>query len=598
MSGTKRTGRILLMGNPNVGKSVFFTQLTGIHAISSNFAGTTVSYTEGRFKLGETLENGAKEFTLTDVPGTYSLEPTSDAETVAAKMLEGGAEAVICVLDASNLERNLHLALDLRRYNIPVIYALNLLDVAERRGISIKAKLLAHELGAPVIPTVAVKKRGLDELKRQLEAILFKRDGGTTGAIDGSLPTSCENCVLCPGKTDCDLWKTAREITRRVSLKKRPANGQSRLDKLGEVVMKPFPGLPIAVFVTALLIGFVAGAGELLRRFILEPFVENIIVPFFTGVFSSIINEGILLNILVGEYGIFVIGFEWILATILPYVFLFYVAFSFLEDSGYLPRISVLFDNIMRKLGVQGGSLIYVIMGFGCAVPAIIGTRASTSRKERVVISTAVCFAIPCISQTGALISLISGSSLLMFPLMLLFMLFVFILSALISGKLLKGRVDPLLIELPNLLVPEPRAYAKKLITRMKHFLLEAEFPMMLAIIIAALLKETGTIDVIADFSAPLMSRWLGLPSAAVEGLILGIIRREMSVMPLLALDLSELQIFVGGVVSLLYLPCMAVFGVLVKEFGLKIAGAISFSTTLIALTVGGIINQVARLFI
>ncbi|MCL1789657.1 MAG: ferrous iron transport protein B [Oscillospiraceae bacterium] len=594
MSAANNTGKVLLMGNPNVGKSVFFTQLTGIHAISSNYAGTTVSYMEGKLKLCESFENADREFILTDVPGTYSLKPVSEAETVAARFLGDGADAVVCVLDASNLERNLHLALDLRQYDIPVIYVLNLIDVAARRGINIKAKLLSDELGAPVIPTVAVKKQGLDQLKKQLETILYgKETQKGVEPTERSSVVSCENCVSCPSKSDCDLWSTAREITGRVSCKE--GLGRSFLDKLGDIMMKPFPGLPIAILITALLIGFLVGAGETLRKYLLEPLVEHIIVPFFEKLFSSFISEGVLLNILVGEYGIFVISFEWILAAILPYVFLFYAAFSFLEDSGYLPRISVLFDNIMRKIGVQGGSLIYAMMGFGCAVPAIIGTRAATSRKERIVISTAVCFAIPCISQTGALISLLSGYAWWMFPVMLLFMLFIFVITALIAGKIVKGKVDPLLIELPHLLIPEPKAYAKKLTARMKHFLLEAEFPMMVAIVIAATLKETGAIDKISDFAAPLMSHWLGLPAEAVEGLLLGIIRREMSVMPLLALDLTAFQAFTGGVVSLLYLPCMAVFGTLVKEFGLKISVAISVSTIVIALTVGGVINQLGQ---
>ena len=132
-------------------------------------------------------------------------------------------------------------------------------------------------------------------------------------------------------------------------------------------------------------------------------------MPFFATLFSSFIPEGVLLNVLIGEYGIFVIGFEWIVALILPYVFMFYVVFSFLEDSGFLPCLSVLFDGIMRKLGVQGGSVITIMMGYGCAVPAIIGSRTATTRKERLIISTVVCFGVPCISQTGALISLFAS---------------------------------------------------------------------------------------------------------------------------------------------------------------------------------------------
>jgi ferrous iron transport protein B len=157
------------MGNPNVGKSIFFTEMTGIHAISSNFAGSTVSFTEGRLMLC------GMEFTLIDVPGTYSLtEPASEAEAVAAKFVESGAVGIICVLDATNLQRNLRLAMELRQYKIPLVYALNMADVAERQGITIDCAALEEELGAPVVRTVAIKRQGLDEIMWHLEAIAIK----------------------------------------------------------------------------------------------------------------------------------------------------------------------------------------------------------------------------------------------------------------------------------------------------------------------------------------------------------------------------------------------------------------------------------------
>jgi len=584
-SNTTAENRILLMGNPNVGKSIFFTELTGIHAISSNYAGTTVSFMEGRVKIGD------KEFTLIDVPGTYSLTPTSEAETVAAGFIKDGAAAVICVLDATNLERNLHLALEIQQYNIPVVYTLNLTDVAQRQGVTVNEKLLTNELHAPVIPTVAVKKHGFDELIAELKIVLDSTD---------STDFSCGNCSLCSKSQKCkldhsiDLWIKAKEINRRVTT--RTTATPSIMDRLGEAMVKPFPGIPLAFLLVGLAIGIVVGGGRALRAFALLPLVNGLIVPFFRNIFAAIIPDGVFLNILIGEFGIFVISFEWILALIFPYVLLFYVAFTFLEDTGFLPRISVLFDNIMRKLGIQGGSLIHMIMGYGCAVPAIIGSRAATSRKERIVISAAICFAIPCISQTGAIIALLSVYAWWMLPAMLLFSLFLFGVVTLIVGKMVKGTVDPLLIEVPNLLMPNPKSYGRKLLTRMRHFLKDAEVPMLIAIIIAALLAESGALTAIAVHAQPIVSNWLGLPEEAVIALILGIVRREMSVAPLLALDLTALQAFVGGVVSLLYLPCLSVFAILTKEFKVRIAAAIAVSTVVVAILIGGIINHGVQL--
>ena len=580
----QKPNKILLMGNPNVGKSIFFTELTGIHAISSNYAGTTVSFMEGRLRLS------GKEYTLIDVPGTYSLAPTSEAEAVATYFIESGAKAVICVLDASNLERNLLLALELRQYGIPMVYALNLIDVAQRYGITVNAKLLEQELGAPVVEAVAVKKQGLDELIAQLESIL---------QTEGRKHSSCGGCGGCPSSRkmeEGDLLDIAKEITRRVLTKSRAA--PSFIDRLGENMMRPLPGIPIALLVMALTIGVVMGGGRALRALVLLPLVNNAIVPFFRGLFTSLLPEGIFRNILIGEFGVFVISFEWILALIFPYVLFFYIAFTFLEDTGYLPRISVLFDNIMRKLGVQGGSLMHIMMGYGCAVPAIIGSRAATSRKERIVISAAICFAVPCISQTGALISLMAGFAWWMLPSMLLFSLLLLIAVTLVAGKLVKGNIDPLLIEVPNLLIPNPKAYGRKLLTRMKHFLKDAEVPMMIAIVIAALLSESGLLAAIAVHAQPLVSGWLGLPPEAVTALILGIVRREMSVAPLVALDLTALQAFVGGAVSLMYLPCLSVFAILSKEFKTRIALTITLSTIVLALFAGGIISRIGQLFV
>jgi ferrous iron transport protein B len=493
------------------------------------------------------------------------------------------------VLDASNLERNLRLALEIRRRDLPVIYVLNLLDIAERHGITVNAQILSQELNAPVIETVAVKNQGLSELREELARMLKPIDGGNAA----QKPNLCKSCRGCGKDTFADDCRTAKEIARRVSSKKSAQAGF--MDRLGDAMTRPLTGIPIAFTVMAALIGVVVGGGELLREFLLYPLVDGAIVPFFRMIFTSFIAEGILLNILVGEFGIFVISFQWIIALILPYVFLFYAAFSFLEDSGYMPRLSVLFDNVMRKLGAQGGSLIYIMMGFGCAAPAIIGTRAATSRKERLVITAVICFAVPCISQTGALASLLSAHSWWLFPAMIAFGFVLFVSAALIAGRLLKGKVDPLMLEIPNLLIPTPRAYGRKLLIRMRHFLVEAEVPMLAAVVLAAVLFESGLLNTIAVHAGPFMSRWLGMPDEAVIALILGIIRREMSVAPLLALELTSLQAFVGGAVSLMYLPCLSVFAILVKEFKLRIALTIAVLSVFLALFVGGIINHVGQ---
>jgi len=576
--------KILLMGSPNVGKSVFFSAFTNIHVVSSNYAGTTVSYMKGTLPL-----NGVN-YNLIDVPGTYSLTATSEAEEVAVKFLTSNPKAILFVLNAADLEGSVKLALEVLEYNIPMVAALNLSDVAERQGRKINVKLLEKKLGIPVVPTVAVKGQGLKELEDKLAEVLAEADSQACAACG-----SCAGCSGCPaGAPVLSYWERAREIVAACVTDTNSA--PSRLDRFGEALLRPWPGILLSIIIMLASLGVVVGAGKALRAVLLLPLVNQGIVPLFERLFAGIAMPEVLRNVLIGQFGIFRISFEWILALVMPYVLLFQLVFSFLEDSGILPRMAVLFDNVMSKLGVQGGSLINIMLGFGCAVPAIIGTRTATTRKERLIITTIVCFSIPCISQTGALISLLSDYSYWLLLAVFLTGASVFILMARLTSRMLKGKVDPLVIEIPNLLMPERKAYFKKFFVRVKQFLVDAEGPMMIAVVIAALLAETGILNGISSFLKPLVSGWLGLPPEASMSLILGIIRREMSVAPLLSMNLTGLQMYVGAVVSMIYVPCLSVFGILAKEFNLKVALSIVAGTVFLALLMGGVLNHLGQL--
>jgi len=575
----EKTGKILLVGPPNVGKSVFFSRLTNIHVISSNYTGTTVSFMEGTYRAGKA------RYTIVDVPGTYSLMATSPAEEVAVSFLREGPDAVLFILNAADLEGSVKLALEVMAYQVPIVFALNLVDVAERKGIHVSHAVLERELGAPVIPTVAVRGRGIDALRRALDALLEKKRAVT------SYFTGLEGIV----GSQSALWERARAIAKRAA--SRADRRISFLDRLGEAMLRPWPGVPLALLILAASLGIVAGGGELLRKKLLLPLVSGTIVPFFERFITSLNLHPLLESVLIGNYGFFRIGFEWIVALVMPYVLLFQVQFAFLEDSGVLPRLAVLFDGIMRKLGVQGGSLIQMFLGFGCAVPAIIATRAATTKKERLMVTAMICFAIPCTSQTGALLTLLTAYSPWLVAAVAGVGAVVLICVSAILGRAIKGRVDPLVLEVPNLLMPEPRSYFKKLLARLRQFLAEAEGPMLIAVLFAAILSESGLLERIGHALRPVVSGWLGLPEGAVMSLILGIIRREMSVAPLMELQLTARQMFVGAVVSLLYLPCVSVFGIIAKEFNAKTAIVISASTTATALLVGGALNHLITLF-
>lgn len=562
--------KILLMGNPNVGKSVFFSKMTGVNVISSNYIGTTVDYTIGELKYK------GEEAVMIDVPGTYTLEATSEAEEVAVGLLEEGADLVICVLDATHLERNLDLALSIKEYDIPVVYCLNLLDIAEREGIEIDIDALEILLGEKVIPTVAVKDKGIDELF-EVSFKLMKRKR------EGTMHLSAE-----------ERWERAAEIAGEVV--KSGEVEEKFIHKLERWTLKPWPGIPIAFFVLLIAIGLVIGGGKGLRAAILLPLVREVIHPFLFDIVSSVIPPGVARNVLVGEFGVLNIGIEWPFALILPYVFLFYIVFSFLEDSGYLPRLGVLVDGLLSKVGLQGGNIITLMMGYGCAVPAILGTRAAITEKERLMVATLICFGVPCASQSAAFVSLLGDQSI---PALIMIFIISFVTMfalGILLDKFLKGRYQPMMLEVPNLLMPDRKAYFKKLKMRMKHFLLDAEGAMFIGIIIAALVAETGILNSVGEFLEPVVTGWLGLPKEASLALLLGIMRRELAVLPLLELNLNTLQLVVGSVVALFYLPCLSVFGVLAKEFSIRTAVVIGIATTVSAFVFAGLLNQAATL--
>jgi ferrous iron transport protein B len=565
--------KILLVGNPNVGKSVIFSKLTGYEVIASNYPGTTVTYSSGKIKLQ------AKQAILTDVPGIYSLEAASSAEEVAVNMLNAGADVIICVLDATNLERNLNFALQLKELGVPLVFALNMIDVAEQKGIHINASALQKELGCPVIPTVAVRNIGLIELANKAF------DGINRDDLSAARKISSE-----------DRWKEVGRITAAVQ---RLEHRHSTFwERFGDSMIMPFPGILIAFLVLIASLAFIAGGGRALRAAILLPVINDVYTPFVSNVVSAIIPEGMMRNILIGDYGVLIKGVEWPFALILPYVFLFYIVLSFLEDTGYLPRLGVLGDGIMRRLGVQGSDFIPLMLGYGCAIPAILGTRTSTTYKQRLIVSSLVALAVPCISQTGAFIALLGDRSVLVLILVYFTSVSVVFFGGMLLKRLVPGQSSTILIEVPNLLMPNPNALFKKMWIRLKHFMIEAGMPMLIGIAFASLVAETGLLTQLSKLMEPVVINWLGLPAEASLSLILGIIRRELAVLPLLEMNLSTVQLFIGSIVTLFYIPCLAVLGVLTRELGFKVAALISVSTILFAFLFGGLLNQAINIIL
>lgn len=354
----------------------------------------------------------------------------------------------------------------------------------------------------------------------------------------------------------------------------------------------------MAILILAFIFAIVVGIGMGLRQYILLPFFRTLVFPLIYRLVSAFTTEGIIRNILVGEYGFLIKGLEWPFALVLPYVLSFYTALSLLEDSGYMPRLAVLLDGLFNKIGLTGGNIIPLLLGYGCAIPGIAATRALATRKERITVAALISLAVPCISQTGALISLLAEESILVMFLVFLVSFLAIIGAAIVMDKSIEGENEPLILEIPPLLIPDPKMILKKVWLRLKMYISDGALMMIYAIAAAALLYELGILEQIGRIFQPVIENWLLMPSEASVPLILGVVRRELAVLPLLEMGLNSVQLFVGAVVALFYVPCIAVLAILAREFNFIFATKIFVFTVGFSFLVGGIFARIGLLFI
>jgi ferrous iron transport protein B len=558
--------RILLMGNPNVGKSAVFSRLTGTQVIISNYSGTTVEFTKGStvLRAGETAE-------VIDVPGTYSLEATSKAEEVAVDMLDGmldEGDIVVNVVDATHLERNLYLTLQLLERNIPVVVALNLWDETKHKGISINVNRLQEILGVPVIPTSALTGEGIDVLVNRISEVA--KDAPRKGKLSGDGKR--------PGARSADeRWAEIGRILAQVQ--KITHRHHTLLDRLEDASIQPVTGLIIAILVLYLSFKTVRLIGEGLIDFVFDPMFEGLLRPVVTRLSVALGSEGFFHDLLIGRVingeidfeasmGLLSTGLYVPITMVLPYVFAFYVVLSVLEDVGYLPRLAVLVDNIMHALGMHGYAIVPTILGFGCNVPAALGTRILESRREKFICATMLSIGIPCMAQTAVVIALIGryGWQYLAIIYGVLFALW--LITGLVLNAIMPGSSPPLLMEIPPYRLPHPRVLGKKVWMRIRVFLSDAIPYVLLGVLFVNILHVSGIIDVLGRIFAPILGGLLGLPSEAIVALIMGFLRKDVAVGMLSPLGLSVRQLVVAVIVLTAYFPCAATYVVLLKELG------------------------------
>ena len=577
-NSSKSTGikRVLLMGNPNVGKSVIFSRLTGTRVIASNYPGTTVGYSQGFMNLGE------DRVEVIDVPGTYTLEPTSEAEEIASEMLDTG-DLIINVVDATNLERNLYLTQQLLERDIPLVVALNIWDETEHRGIHIELDKLRERLGVPVIPTVAVSGQGIKEL--------------VTSIVSATSPDT-------PARSYDERWATIGGIISQVQ--RITHRHHTWREHLGDASVQPLAGGIIALVVLAVAFLVVRFIGENLIGYVLEPLFDTLWAPVVLRLSDILGGSGFFHDILIGKivggevnfvesFGLLTTGLFVPFGMVLPYIISFYLVLGMFEDTGYLPRLAVLMDTLMHRLGLHGYAIIPSMLGLGCNVPAVLATRILESKRERFIAATLISIAIPCAALQAMIFGLVGEQGAQYVAIVFGTLFVVWIILGVIINRFARGFSPELLIEIPPYRMPPWRTVLQKLWMRVNGFLKEA-IPIILgAVLVINILYTLGIFDAIADFASPVVTGLLGLPKEAVTALVIGFLRKDVALGMLAPLGMSANQLVVGSVVLAMFFPCVATFVVILRELGvvnmLK-SVAIMIAT---ALLVGGALNLILQ---
>ena len=566
--------RVLLMGTPNVGKSAVFSRLTGANVIASNYPGTTVEFAKGKMRVGE------QSAEVIDVPGTYSLEPASPAEQVAVEMLKDG-DIVVDVVDATNLERNLNLTVQLLKTGKPVVVALNMWDEAEEHGIDIDVGKLERILGVPTIPTCAISGEGIKQLQ---ESLTQSRPGNLSYDED-------------------EKWHIIGDIVEQVQRvrHRHPTVGQ----KLSHATVHPILGPLFAILVLFVSFEIIRHVGEGLIGYVLEPLFQTLWVPLMSRL-SALLGGGILHDILIGQlvdgqidlgqsFGLLTTGLFIPLAAVLPYIFAFYLVLGVLEDIGYLPRLGVLVDNVMHRMGLHGLSIVPMMLGLGCNVPGALASRVLETRKERFIASTLLAICVPCMAQIAMVTGLLGQYGAAGFLPVFGTLFGLWLVLGLVMKRFTKGETPEILVDIPPYRMPYWKSLLKKLWMRIRWFVREAVPYVLLGVLVVNLLYSLGVIELLGRVFAPIMTKLLGLPPEAVGALLVGFLRKDVAVGMLAPLGLSLRQLIVACVVLTAYFPCVATFVVLFRELGLKDMAKSACIMVVVAFSAGGLLNQILR---
>jgi ferrous iron transport protein B len=633
--------RVALVGNPNVGKSVLFNALTGAYVTVSNYPGTSVEVSRGNAIIdGETWQ-------VIDTPGMYSIHTITEEERVAREiLLNETPDVVLHVLDARNLERMLAMTIQLIEADLPVILVVNIMDEAERMGLSINLELLQQRLGIPVIGAATARKRGLDEIRSAVAAYrrttannfsysrLLEHDiAQVTQHMSGSYIMSPKSLALLLLQQDEEVtalfkewdregYLSLAEKVRQITFERRESfhldlslerkdivrklikdvlvAPEKRVITLGErlstLAVRPLTGVPLLLIVLYFgLYKFVGsfGAGTLVDLLETQGFKEHF-NPWITDVVKGIIPWEIIQELFVGEYGVITLGIRYAVGIILPIVATFFLFFSVLEDSGYFPRLALLVDRLFKYIGLTGRAVIPMVLGFGCDTMATMVTRTLETTRERVVATLLLALAIPCSAQLGVILALLSKvpGALAVWGACLLLL---FIVVGFLAARVLPGDTPMFYMEIPPMRLPQLSNVFTKTYTRMQWYFMEILPLFILASVLLWLGKITHFFPVIVRWMEPLMAA-IGLPKESAVAFIFGFFRRDYGAAGLYDLQEKGLmdarQLTVAAVTLTIFIPCVAQFLIMKKERGWKVAGTIGLFVSLVAFGSGYALNK------
>lgn len=597
--------KIALVGNPNVGKSVIFNALSGFYAEVSNFPGTTVDVSRAFIKEGEII----------DTPGAYSLGNYTEDEAVTQKILLE-TDIVINIISALSLERDLFLTKQIIDLGIPLLVVVNQIDESDKAGLKIDIAALSSFLGVKVISAVAIRGLGITEILKSIRDKEYKISDKKTMVIQEiflkETISSCEKFskileIESGNSSFSDLKDKIYEerrnaITEIVS--KVISEKEKRLDILeifGNMLFNPIIGTLVAIlllfFLYQILGVFIAGT---VVNF-LTSFIENTYNHWIRGTFAGIVHSSSINEIFTGEFGLLTMTPKLVLGVILPLLTGFYIFMSVLEDSGYLPRLAILMDNLLSKLGLNGRAVIPIILGFGCSCMGVMTTRILGSKKERTIATAILGLTIPCSAQLGIVIALLSAAGGFKLWVLYLFIIsLILVLTGTVLNRIIGGKTSDLFIDIPPLRLPLLVNTFNKTVFRVAAFLKEAIPLFLLGSVIISILKVCGGLDLLQWLFSPIVENLLHLPKEFSNAFIMGLIRRDMGSTGILNIadNLTQVQILTSAVVMTLFVPCITALTVIYKERGLKEASIIWTGSFIVAILSGSLLTRVLCLIL